>query len=294
MKNVAKLVILAVTVCLVGCIGPKPVKQGNDQYGCPIPPPAVFTKAGVDLNFAQSTFKNLVIGTIDIKTHPEVVTIASQASLDGQISEYIRCLALRRDGYSPEQALYLQDMFNFMATKPTADQYLQWKRENKFPSINSPASEPKLEISGLIVSQAKQTNGPAVLVSDVAADIDMRVHNKGTASITINKVILSLIQFQEKDISGPLGGNSVLSSTATYNADLSQFNKPGQTIEIPVAHIVEKDAADRFDIIATATKRFNTLDNRISTWTVQSLLETSHGMITGKIFSVSIPVPMTR
>src|ERR1043166_370794 len=69
-----------------------------------------------------------------------------------------------------------------MSTKPTADQYLQWKRENKFPSINSPASEPKLEISGLIVSQAKQTNGPAVLVSDVAADIDMRVHKIGRAS----------------------------------------------------------------------------------------------------------------
>jgi hypothetical protein len=134
-------------VFLTGCfLLPKPVPPpAPGPEGCQPPPPTVFRQVGVDLNFAQSTFGELVVGTIDVKAKPEVVNLASQAATDAQIVEYMRCLAIKRDGYTVEQANYLQELVGFMAAKPTAQQFIDWKKENKFPG-KAPVVNPSSSI----------------------------------------------------------------------------------------------------------------------------------------------------
>lgn len=58
--------------------------------------------------------------------------------------DYLRCLAIKRDKFTPEQAAYM-DRFNaFVGTKPSADQFIQWQQKNPFPG--TPQQEkPKLK-----------------------------------------------------------------------------------------------------------------------------------------------------
>ena len=129
---------LAVILFLQGC-APKPViKPTTDDYGCSQPPPDVFTSAGVDLKFAQSTFPKVITGDINIKTNPQVLTLTSKAAKDDQIRSYLRCLSMKRDGYTPEQAAHLDYLSLFMQTNPDAEQFLSWQRDNPFPHSAKP------------------------------------------------------------------------------------------------------------------------------------------------------------
>ena len=97
------------------------------------PPSYVFTQVGIDLEFAQSKFGKIVTGGINIKTDPKVFSLASKAIADEQIRAYLRCLAIRRDKYTPEQAAYFDGISNFMQTVPTAEQFIEWQKDNPFP-----------------------------------------------------------------------------------------------------------------------------------------------------------------
>ncbi|NIV14104.1 MAG: hypothetical protein GWN62_23360 [Aliifodinibius sp.] len=121
---------------LTGCF-PKAVTKSDaretDEYGCRVPPATTFTAAGLNLEFAQSTFGKIVTGELNIETKPEVLSLASKAAINAQISDYIRCLAKNRDGYTNEQAAYLSSMDRFMETKPSPDEFRKWQSENPFP-----------------------------------------------------------------------------------------------------------------------------------------------------------------
>ena len=122
---------------------PDPLEPKTDPYGCVEPPNDVFTSIGVDTKI-KSTFGKVVTGDIDIKTDPQVFTLASKAVTDARIRDYLRCLAIHRDHYTNEQAVYLDQSISFMQTNPppTPDQFLSWQRQNPFPRSPTPSSIP--------------------------------------------------------------------------------------------------------------------------------------------------------
>jgi len=139
--------ILGIAHCIwvLNSCNPKPsrITGEPDQFGCQEPPPSVFTAAGIDAEFAQSKFGKIVTGDINLKTNPEVISLASKAVTDSRISSYLRCLAIHRDGYTKEQAAYLEELTSFMRTGPTAEEFIKWKSENPFPGTKAEAVTPK-------------------------------------------------------------------------------------------------------------------------------------------------------
>lgn len=129
--------------CIIICIylwsncSPKPIPNVNitDQYGCKEPPASAFTAVGIDVDFAQSKFGQIVTGDLNVKTNPEVISLAGKAITDSRISSYLRCLAMHRDGYSKEQAAYFDDLTAFISTQPSAEAFITWKKENPFPGV---------------------------------------------------------------------------------------------------------------------------------------------------------------
>jgi len=65
-------------VCLWISCNPKTVDNTSkvDQFGCNEPPPDVFTSVGIDADFAQSKFGKIVTGDINLRTNPEVISLA--------------------------------------------------------------------------------------------------------------------------------------------------------------------------------------------------------------------------
>jgi|SaaInl8_200m_RNA_FD_contig_81_665631_length_4491_multi_4_in_0_out_0_5 hypothetical protein len=104
-----------------------------DEYGCSPPPAGALTDAGVSLEFAQSTYGEVVSGAINASEAPHIISLASQASLDDRIKKYIRCVYEKRDGYTEDQAAYFDMFSEFMETCPTTDQFLAWQEAHFFP-----------------------------------------------------------------------------------------------------------------------------------------------------------------
>jgi len=135
-----RIALFALMLLLQACPKPVgPVRVVLDDVGCPQPPPDVFSQIGVDATFAQSTYGKVIVGTIDIKTQPQVVALLSQAVSDTRMRDYLRCQAIRRQRFTPEQAAYLEQLNSFVGTKPTAEQFIEWQRQNPFPRT-SPSS----------------------------------------------------------------------------------------------------------------------------------------------------------
>lgn len=128
-----RIVLSACIVC-AGC-APKGIVHpgGEDNYGCKEPPPDTFTSAGVDARFAESTFGKVITGSVDFTTNPSVVTLASQAVRDARISNYLQCLSLKRDGFTPAQVIYQQNTTAFLSRNPTAEEFMKWQQQKPFP-----------------------------------------------------------------------------------------------------------------------------------------------------------------
>ena len=126
--------VLLAMLSLIGCT-PIPIESSGEDYGCNRPPPSTFTQAGVDASFAQSTFGEIIVGTIEVETSPAVVTLASKAATDDQIRGYTRCLLIRRDGFSSEQAAYFDQLTAMLQTdpRPSAEQLSAWMDAHPFP-----------------------------------------------------------------------------------------------------------------------------------------------------------------
>jgi photosystem II stability/assembly factor-like uncharacterized protein len=96
-------------------------------------------KIGVDATVAQSTYGKLIAGGVDVKLHPDVVSLLSQAMSDARVKEYLRCAAIKAGTLSVEQSIYLDVLNLFLTTKPTANQFIEWQREHPYP-VSSPSS----------------------------------------------------------------------------------------------------------------------------------------------------------
>lgn len=125
--------VLATWLVSAAC-SPRAVPTGGlDEYGCPKLPPDTFTSAQVDVSSRIDAFQNLMKGEVDVKSDPRVLSLASQAARDSFSRDKIRCLAMRRDKYTPAQAMHLDDRTAFLSTNPNPDQYLNWSKMNPFP-----------------------------------------------------------------------------------------------------------------------------------------------------------------
>lgn len=145
-RNKSLLYILLLIIILLQSCAPQVVrKQPTPPDECQPPPPDIFTAAGVDLKFAQAIFKKIVLGSIDIKTNPEVITLASKAAIDERIREYIRCLAIKKEGFTHAQAAYLERLYAFMRTNPTPEQFIEWQKNDPFPD-NNPENTQNLDV----------------------------------------------------------------------------------------------------------------------------------------------------
>lgn len=109
-----------------------------DQYGCTVPPPDVLTSVGVDLQLAELKYEEFVAGGINVKTNPEIFTMASKAVTDDRIRSYLRCLAIKRDKYTKEQAAYVDTLSAFMLTNPSPENFISWQERNPFPPSTNP------------------------------------------------------------------------------------------------------------------------------------------------------------
>lgn len=143
MKRIVVLLYFVGCSVFVAACAPKPAPlPGKDPTtGCDRPSASVFTAAGVDLTFAESTFGKIVTGDTRVVVTPQVISLASKAAADDEIRAYLRCLAIKHDGYTREQAAYLEECSLFMRTSPTASQFLEWKKGNPFPAASIPEPE---------------------------------------------------------------------------------------------------------------------------------------------------------
>lgn len=138
-RLISSVVVLLFTFFCNSCRHPEVVPDPPEYDGeCRRPPPSVFTAVGIELGFAQSTYKGIVTGDIKVQTRPEVISLASKAVTDEQIRLYLRCLAIKRDGFTQEQAVYLEQMYAFLQTSPTAEQFIAWQKDNPFPLKDTP------------------------------------------------------------------------------------------------------------------------------------------------------------
>lgn len=142
------LMILTLITCSPREVSPDSSPQ---DYGCKPPPTDVFTTVGVDLEFTQSTFGKVMTGDINIETDPQVIALATKAVTDDRIRNYLRCLAIRRDKYTNEQAAYFDLKSDFMVTKPTTEQFLEWQNNYPYPKVR------RDDVSG---GQVNNFNGP--------------------------------------------------------------------------------------------------------------------------------------
>lgn len=104
---------------------------------CGYPPVSEFKSVGLDLDFEKSTFGEVVTGDVSLESKPQVISLASKAVADDKVRSFLTCLAIKRDGFTREQAAYLTEMNSFLSTKPSSQEFLQWKKTNPFPSENS-------------------------------------------------------------------------------------------------------------------------------------------------------------
>jgi hypothetical protein len=117
--------ILCIAWLITGCVVPE--LRVTDMHGCVQPPSATFRKAGVDASLAQSTFGKVITGELKLSAQPEVISLISAVAQEEDLRAYHRCLAIRRDHFSLEQATYLEQMYLFVRTHPTAEQFQKWQ-----------------------------------------------------------------------------------------------------------------------------------------------------------------------
>ena len=129
-----KISIPLLLILLLCSCGPRPIDPGPlGPEGCEQPPADVFTQAGVDFEFAESTFGQVVLGKIDLETNPEVITLASKAVTNDRIKAYLRCLDIHKNKFTQAQAAHSEAFRGLMETGPTADQVITWQKNNPFP-----------------------------------------------------------------------------------------------------------------------------------------------------------------
>lgn len=133
-----------------------------DSWGCQPPAANIYVKHGVDVSVGEANLGTIYyayVKGLTLNYKPEVVHLVSEGALEADLGQYLRCLAISRDGFTHEQALWMETRFTFMNSRPppTAEQVLQFLREN--PAPNGSVEIPRATIQTQEVSNAGTIEG---------------------------------------------------------------------------------------------------------------------------------------
>ena len=115
--------------------------------------------------------------------------------------------------------------------------------------------------------------------------LDIRVVNNSKKTITVSRLRLKALYFEDK-MAGQPRPKSYSPISAEYNVNLGELRKTGKAVEIPVAHDLESGKSDRF-IVVVGMKNLKRWDHYA--WKLDTELLTNVGIARGPIVSIELP-----
>jgi hypothetical protein len=76
----------------------------------------------------------VVLGGTTLNTDPGVVSLLTEGAMDMRLRSYLRCLAMHQEGFTAEQGVYLEQLWGYLTTNPTAEEYQSYVEKNPFPA----------------------------------------------------------------------------------------------------------------------------------------------------------------
>lgn len=140
----------------------------------------------------------------------------------------------------------------------------------KSPKAVTSESE-RLRVTDILVGRSRTGKNRA---------LDFRLLNNSKETVTISRLRLSMLSYKaEMSIS-----MSPLSSSAGYAVELDALTETDGFVEIPVSHVIQPGAADRFEI----TLGSKTITSNKHLWKLKPTLFTSEGEVSSPDVSISI------
>ncbi|WP_321391644.1 hypothetical protein [uncultured Desulfuromusa sp.] len=133
MKSFLKDVLFFISILIITACSPKPYTASNIPPVCDQLPPNVFSSIE-NQTLLEGSYNDLVSGKLDIKNNHKIIDIYSQEASDSRVRDHLKCLAIHRDGFSQKQADHADKFNAFMSTKPSADQIIDYLKQNPFPN----------------------------------------------------------------------------------------------------------------------------------------------------------------
>jgi len=127
------IILLTCVLLINNACAPKLSIVQEDSYGCVPPPSSVFTSNKIDINIAETIFKNISVGSLNVKNYPEVISLINEAAQNNAVRDFYRCLAKKRDGWKDEQLAWQDGMIFFSQSNPTPEDLAKFLKENPFP-----------------------------------------------------------------------------------------------------------------------------------------------------------------
>ncbi len=138
------------------------------------------------------------------------------------------------------------------------------------------STEPtRLEVTDILVSPGERGT----------RKLDIRVVNNSKKTITISRLRLKVLTFEDKT-AGQSRPQSYSPISAEYNVNLGDLRKIGKSIEIPVAHVLESGKSDRFVIVVGMN---NLVQGDHYAWKLDTVLITNVGIASGRKVSLELP-----
>ena len=145
MQNVKPLLLVLLTYSLLSCETTKAATTviGTEKTSQCGELPAGVTIDKREFRLAGLTLGQFSLGKVEIGSTPEFTQLLSEASKNKVVQGVLTCNAIELAGVSrnPEMVAYFIQMQNFLATDPSLDDRIKWKKEFPFPKA-PPQQEP--------------------------------------------------------------------------------------------------------------------------------------------------------
>jgi hypothetical protein len=138
------------------------------------------------------------------------------------------------------------------------------------------STEPtKLEVTDILVLPGKEGT----------KRLDIRIVNNGKKTITVSRLRLKALSFEDK-MAGRPRPKSYSPISAEYSVNLGELRGTGQNTEIQIAHDLESGKADRF-VVVVGMKNLKRGDHYA--WKLDTELVTNVGIANGPEVSIDLP-----
>jgi hypothetical protein len=154
MQIVKPLLLVLLTCSLLSCETTKP---GTTTMGAEKTSRCGELPAGVTIDkrafrLAGLKLGEFSLGEVDVNSTPEFTQILSEASKDKVVQGVLACNAIELAGVqnNPEMVAHFIETQNFLATNPSVDDRIKWRKASPFPKVTArepEVKEPKVEIT---------------------------------------------------------------------------------------------------------------------------------------------------